>query len=140
MSESPTVSRRQARRDAMIVLYQRDLTGLGLEELYANLEKDRGYQPASYTRDVVGAVDTASGDIDLIIDSASRAWPAFRMAAIERNILRIAVYEIIKRPDIPVEVSIDEAVALAKRYSSREAGSLVNGILSHIAEEAANDD
>ncbi len=136
MSEEPTtVSRMQARRDAMVVLYQHDITGKAVEELYRDLELDRGHAPDAYTRETVAAVLAARDEIDAAIDAASRGWPAHRLAALERNILRIAVHELRRRDDIPMEVSIDEAVALAKRYCSREAAALVNGILGKIAQE-----
>ena len=132
----PTISRRQARRDAMVVLYQRDITGAGIDELYRSLEAETGHAPDDFTRQEVEAVIASQGGLDAAIDAGSQGWPAHRLAALERNILRLAVYEITRRDDIPFEVSIDEAVALAKRYCSREAGTLVNGILGKIAEEA----
>jgi len=134
--ETPTISRRQARRDAMVVLYQKDITGTGLEELYESLEKDRGHPPAEFTREEVEGVLADTAGLDAVIDDVSEGWPAHRMAALERNIIRLAVHEMKCRDDIPAEVSIDEAVELAKRYCSREAGALVNGILGKIATEA----
>lgn len=130
-----TVSRRQARRDAMVVLYQHDITGGEYAELFANLEKDRGHEPAPFTRELVEGVDSHREEIDGSIDRYSINWPAHRIAALERNILRIGVYEIGFRDDIPAETSIDEAVGLAKRYCSREAGVLINGILGKMVEE-----
>ncbi len=134
---SAAVSRRQARRDAMVVLYQRDITGAGLDHLFAALEKETGHAPDGFTREEVQGVLAAKDDLDLAIDAASSSWPAHRLAALERNILRLAVFEIRARLDVPAEVTINEAVALAKRYCSREAGSLVNGILGKIAQEAS---
>jgi N utilization substance protein B len=133
---TPATSRRQARRDAMVVLYQHDITGAGLDDLYQGLEKETGHPPDAFTREEVDAVMGGRDSLDAVIDATSEGWPAHRMAALERNILRLAVYEITRRDDIPLEVSIDEAVALAKRFCSREAGTLVNGILGKIAEEA----
>lgn len=134
--ETPTISRRQARRDAMVILYQRDIAGAELSELYGNLEKNRGYPPADFTREDVEGVIGIMDELDFAIDLVSEGWPAHRMAALERNIIRLAVFEMKSRDDIPTEVSIDEAVELAKRYCSREAGALVNGILGKIATEA----
>lgn len=136
---SETVSRRQARRDAMVVLYQRDITGGDFDGLFANLGKDRGYAPAIYTREVVEGVEGNRQEIDARIDRVSLNWPAHRIAALERSILRIGVFEIIFRDDIPAEASIDEAVGLAKRYCSREAGVLINGILGKMVEEEETD-
>ena len=130
------VTRRQARRDAMVVLYQMDLTGGGLEELLGNLEAETGHAADRFTREDVEGVLALMNDLDRAIDAASESWPAHRLAALERSILRLAAYEIMERPDIPVEVSIDEAVALSKRFCSREAGALINGILGKIAQEA----
>lgn len=140
MEEAPKASRRQARKDAMVVLYQHELTGAEPERLYPGLEQDNGYPVEEYTRQLVAGVLDGAARLDAMIDRASRNWPAHRLAPLERNILRIAVYEIGQREDIPVEVSIDEAVTLAKRYSSAEAGSLVNGILSHVSEEVSGDE
>jgi len=129
------VSRRQARRDAMVILYQHDLTGAGIDALYENHRREKGYPPDDFTRAEVEAVLDMKDEIDATIDAVSQGWPAHRLAALERNILRIAIFELYHRRDIPTEVSIDEAVALAKRYCSNEAGSLVNGILGKIAGE-----
>jgi N utilization substance protein B len=137
MSEAGEVSRRQARRDAMVVLYQHDVTGREPEQLFEGLERERGYPTAEFTRLLVDGVLAQAAELDCAIDRASPDWPAHRLAALERNILRIAVYEMMHRQDIPAEVSIDEAVALAKRFCSREAGSLVNGILANVAGEDA---
>lgn len=123
----------------MVVLYQHDLTGTDLDQLYRGLEQENAYPVADYTRQLVDGVLGSTAELDGSIDRASRGWPAHRLAPLERNILRIAVYELKLREDIPPEVSIDEAVTLAKRYSSREAGSLVNGILSHVSKEVDGD-
>lgn len=138
--EIPTASRRQARQDAMVVLYQRDLTGNSLEDLCKNLESERDYAIDEYTRVLAKGVLSREQQLDAAIDEASKGWPAHRLAALERNILRIAVYEMNYEPEIPVEVSIDEAVTLSKRFCSREAGSLINGILGRLAEKDGKDD
>jgi N utilization substance protein B len=132
---SSSTTRRQARRDAMVLLYQHDLTGGALEDLYDNLEREEARELDSFTRDEVEAVLASRNEIDAVINANADNWSAKRMAALERNILRLAIYEIQSRDDIPAEVSIDEAVELAKRFCSREAGSLVNGVLGRIAEE-----
>lgn len=93
-----------------------------------------------FTRDEVGGVLAALAEMDAAIDAASRGWPAHRLAALERSILRLGVYEIKRRDDIPAEVSIDEAVSLAKRFCSREAAALVNGVLGNVAAGRDNRD
>ncbi|MHB0866122.1 MAG: transcription antitermination factor NusB [Thermoleophilia bacterium] len=130
---APDVTRRQARRDAMVVLYQHDITGASIDDLYDNLKQESGHMADGFTREEVGGVLGALAEVDAVIDAASRNWPAHRLAALERSILRLGVYEISRRDDIPAEVSIDEAVSLAKRFCSREAAALVNGVLGNVA-------
>lgn len=72
-------------------------------------------------------------DTDELISEFSHAWTIQRMPAIDRNILRLAIFELLGRPDVPVAVVINEAVELAKRFSTEESGKYVNGILSAIA-------
>lgn len=129
------ISRRQARRDAMVVLYQHDITGAGLEQLYNNLQQEYGHYPDEFTLEEVEGVLAHKDSLDRVIDAHSEGWPAHRLAALERTIMRMGVYELQKRADIPVEATVDEAVHLSKRYCSREAAALINGVLGQIAEE-----
>ena len=121
--------RRAARRTALFVLYQWDLTGQPLASLYEGEVDD-------FARGLAEAVVERAEDLDRRITQASEGWPADRLGALERNILRIGVQEL-DRGTVPVEVAINEAVELAKRYASEDAGRLVNGILSRIAREEA---
>jgi transcription antitermination protein NusB len=121
--------RRQARRTAFILLYQWDLTGQPLASLY-----DGEVDP--FARETAEAVAARAEELDRSIDEAADDWTADRLGAPERNILRIGVYEL-ETGRVPPEVAINEAVALAKRYASDDAGRLVNGILGRIARERA---
>ncbi len=134
MSAEREGGRRAARRQAVILLYQHDVTGLGTEELERNAERE-GAPVDPFTRALVEgvAVDTAS--LDRLITDAAEGWTAERLAPLERNILRVAIHELLDWPDIPAAVSIDEAVELAKRYCQPEAAALVNGILGRIASD-----
>jgi N utilization substance protein B len=123
------VSRKAARRDALFVLYQWDVTGQPLASLHEG-ELD------PYAREVVDGVAGEAAELDARIDDASSEWSADRLGALERNVLRIALWEL-DRGDVPLEAAIDEAVSLAKRYSSEDAGRLVNGILGRVVREAA---
>jgi len=120
-------SRRQARRAALFALYKADLTGRPLE-----LDP----QSDEYTEQLAREVSARTGELDARISETSSGWPAGRLGVVERNVLRIAVHEI-DTGLVPPEVAIDEAVTLAKRYASDEAGKLVNGILGRVAREAA---
>ena len=118
----------------MVILYQHDLTGAPIDRLYNNLQEEDGHAPDRFTREEVESVLAMSAELDADIDSYSKGWPAHRLAALERSILRMGAYELKQRPDIPAEAAIDEAVSLAKKFCSREAGALVNGVLGKIAE------
>ena len=89
---SSSTTRRQARRDAMVLLYQHDLTGGALKDLYDNLEHEEARELDSFTRDEVEAVLGSRNEIDAVIDANADNWSAKRMAALERNILRLAIY------------------------------------------------
>ena len=123
------ISRREARRAAVFVLYQWDVTGTELGSLYEG-------DVDEYTRTVAEAVAAHAGDLDARITAASDDWPSDRLGAVERNILRVALEEL-DTDEVPVEVVLDEAVTLAKRYASDDAGKLVNGILGRIVREMA---
>jgi N utilization substance protein B len=129
MAAEMPLSRRQARRTAFILLYQWDVTGQPLASLYEGEVDD-------FARETAEAVAARAEELDRQIDEAAEEWTADRLGAPERNILRIGVYEL-ETGRVPPEVAINEAVALAKRYASDDAGRLVNGILGRIAREKA---
>jgi N utilization substance protein B len=124
-----TLSRREARRTAVFLLYQQDVTGTPLASLYEG-EVDE------WAREVADAVAERREALDARIDELSEGWPADRLGAVERNVLRVGLYEL-ERGDVPAAVVADEAVGLAKRYASDEAAKLVNGILGRVIREAA---
>jgi N utilization substance protein B len=121
------VSRKSARRDALFVLYQWDVTGKPLASLHEG-ELD------PYAQELVDGVAAEVESLDARIDDASSEWSVDRLGALERNALRIALFEL-GRGEVPLEAAIDEAVSLAKRYSSEDAGRLVNGILGRVVRE-----
>ena len=123
-----STGRRRARRAALFVLYQWDVTGQPLASLYEG-ELD------AYTKELAEGVAAEVDHLDSTIGDASSDWRPERLGALERNILRIALYEL-DRDEVPLEVAIDEAVRLARRYASEDAAKLVNGILGKVAKEA----
>ena len=123
-------SRREARRAAVFMLFQWDVTGAALGSTYEGEVDD-------FARETAEAVAERAAELDRRIDEATEDWPAERLGALERNVLRVGIYEL-ETGRVPTEVAIDEAVRLAKRYSSDEAGKLVNGILGRIAREKAS--
>ena len=126
-------SRRQARRVALVLLYQRDVTGRDLADLYAAYEVDARSPVPPYARELVEEVTADPARLDVLIAEHARDWSVDRIAAIERAALRIAVLELAEKPEVPASVAIDEAVRLTKRYASPEAASFVNGVLGGVA-------
>jgi len=123
------IGRRRARRQALFLLYQWDLTGQPLASLYEG-------EPDEYARQLAAAVASRAPALDERVTAASEGWPADRLGTLERNILRIGVYEL-EEETVPKDVAINEAVVLAKRYASEDAARLVNGILGRIAREGS---
>ena len=123
------ISRRQARRQALMLLYQWDLSGAELGSQYAG-EID------PWARTLAEEVTARAPELDARITAASHDWTADRLGAVERTALRVAIHEL-DRAEVPVEVAIDEAVTFAKRYATDEAGKLVNGILGKVQRSEA---
>jgi N utilization substance protein B len=121
--------RRAARRQALTLLYQWDLTGQPLASLHEG-EVD------PFALELAEEVTQHAAALDVRITEAAHGWTADRLGVVERNVLRMAIREL-DRGEVPVEVVIDEAVLLAKRYASGDAPGLVNGILGRIVREAA---
>ena len=128
-----SASRRQARRVALVLLYQHDVTGHDLAELYAAYEVDARSPVPPYAQELVESVLEDPGRLDMLIAEHATGWTVDRIAAIERAALRIAGLELAEPPDIPASGALDEAVRLTKRYASPEAATFVNGILGGVA-------
>ena len=121
--------RHAARRNALFLLYQWDVTGQPLASLFEG-------DVDEYARRLAEGVVEHASTLDEQITAAAEGWTANRLGAIERNVLRIAIHEL-DGAEVPEAVVIDEAVELAKRYASDEAGRLVNGILGRIQRDRA---
>jgi len=119
------VRRSDQRRAAVFALYQGEVTGREPAE-------ERG-DSKPFTQDLVAGVEEHRAELDEEIARLARGWELDRIAALEKSILRVALYELRHRDDVPAEVAIDEAVSLAKRYCGAEAPGFVNGILGTAA-------
>jgi N utilization substance protein B len=119
--------RSDQRRDAVFALYQSDVTGKPLAELLA------GAKP--FTRELAEGAQAERAELEAEIGRLARGWELDRIAPLERSIMRVALYEIAHRDDIPTEVAIDEAVGLAKEFCGADTPGFVNGILGAAARE-----
>ena len=122
--------RTEQRRAAVVALYQQDVTGRPLDEL---LDRDAPL----FTRELVEGVDFEREEIDALIERRAEGWTLDRIAPLDRNILRVALHELLHRSDVPDEVAIDEAVEAAKELCGADAPGFVNGILGAVMRERA---
>jgi len=122
------VRRSDQRRDAVFALYQREVTGRPADEL---LEAAK-----PFTRELVRGVEEHREELDQLISRHSEGWALNRIAQLERSIMRTALFEALHRDDVPVEVALDEAIELTKRYCGTDAPGFVNGVLGAAVAEA----
>ena len=130
------MKRREGRELAFQFLFQFDFTGKRPERKDFDgfwAEKDADADIKKFTEDIVNGTIENLKEIDAAIQGAAENWFLQRMAAVDRNILRFAVYELMYRNDIPSAVTINEAIEIAKRYSAGESASFINGLLDKIA-------
>jgi transcription antitermination protein NusB len=124
-------ARRRARERALELLYEAETKGLSPSELLAELP----VAPEGYASQLVQGVEQRAEEVNGLLRRHAAGWTVERMAAIDRCVLRIATYELLGEPEVPVAVVLDEAVDLAKAYSTEDSGRYVNGVLSGVAGE-----
>jgi transcription antitermination protein NusB len=127
--------RRQARERALSLLYEAETKSQSPAEIVA----EQVLEPDPFTADVVRGVESAGEEIDALITRFARNWPLARMPALDRTLLRMGVYELTHRPDVPTGVVLSEIVDLASEYSTDDSGPFVNGVLAAIAAEVRID-
>jgi N utilization substance protein B len=123
--------RSEARERAMALLYEAEAKGEPVVAVLAALPAD----PDPLAVLLVEGVAARRHDVDGLIASHARGWSLARMPVLDRVVMEIAVYELLARPDVPTAVVIDEAVELAKRFSTDDSGRFVNGVLAAIARQ-----
>jgi N utilization substance protein B len=124
-------SRHQARERAVTLLYEAELKGCRPTEVVGDL----AMAPDPYTASLIGTVETRAAEIDSLIADAAIGWELDRMAVVDRNVLRLAVAELLDSPDVPTPVILNEAVELASAYSTDDSGRFVNGVLATVAQQ-----
>jgi transcription antitermination protein NusB len=133
------MKRRKAREYALQILFQVDFTEKkldrkGLDEFWS--DKNEKKEIREFAEELVKGTLEKLGEIDTTIEQLAENWLLRRMAAVDRNILRFAAFEILYRRDIPCAVTINEALEIAKKYSSSEAAPFLNGVLDRLAKGA----
>jgi N utilization substance protein B len=122
------VRRSEQRRAAVVALYQADVTGRPLEQVVPR-------RASAFTRELVEGVDRERDEIDGLIERYAEGWTLERMAPLDRNILRVALHELLHREDVPAEVAIDEALETAKEWCGADTPRFLNGILGAVMRE-----
>ena len=133
-------TRRKSRELALQALYQGELTGqngiLDFEGFCAHFQVNKKSIP--YAKKLVDGIQEKGEVLNQLISKYAENWRLERMSLIDRNILRLAVYEVHYQDDVPASVAINEAVEIAKRYSTDDSGPFINGILDAMAKEEAS--
>lgn len=132
-------SRRKGRELALQMLFQLDMVRTGVEEAIKTFWQTQEELPSEDTKDfceeIVRGVAEHHDEIDGFVEATSSNWRLNRMPVVDRNVLRMAVYEMLYRNDIPTTVTINEAIDVGKRFGSEDSGAFINGILDKIAEK-----
>lgn len=141
--------RTDERRAAVFVSYQRDVTGASIDAIAvrggfappSESGVDRpGLELTPFARELAEGVESSQAELDELIAAHAVGWDVERIAPLERAILRVALYEMLHRPDVPDEVAIDQAVETAKLYSGLDAPGFVNGILGGVMKRLARNE
>ena len=130
--------RTRSREIALQMLYQVDARGSeALEDLEAFLDREAFSEPEvrAFAKELVEGTIEHIDEIDGVLQRAAQNWKIDRMAFVDRNVLRMAIFELLHRPDVPSKVTINEAIELGKRYSTQQSGAFINGILDRIRRE-----
>jgi len=134
-------ARTKARKRALDILFQSDVRGDEIATILAAEAQRAAAEPAResswlYAREIVDGIIDNKSEIDEMITTFAKDWPLNRMPAVDRALLRIGAWEILYNDDVPTAVAIDEAVELAKEFSTDESGAFVHGVLARIARSA----
>ncbi len=125
--------RTRARELALQFLYQVDIVERPVAELDGFLrDEERDAQTRKFAKRIVEGTLAAREEIDEVIQGVAQNWNISRMAVVDRNVLRLATFELLKCEDIPPKVAINEAIEIGKRFSTQNSGAFINGILDRI--------
>ena len=138
MEKVKLINRKKAREDAFLLLFENSFNSYSLDEilkLKSEIEdkENKNERIEEFTKELFEGVKEHQEKIDILINEHSKAWSKDRISKIAMTILRLSIFEILFREDIPSGVSINEAVELAKKYGSSEEPGFINGILGTIS-------
>ncbi len=132
--------RRQARELAFRAAYQADVTGdpveRCLQEILEDLEEEADHDAREFAGALVSTLALHQPEIDAVVSRIAKNWSLARMAATDRSVIRRAAAELLYHVEVPVRVTLDEAIEIAKKYGMETSGAFVNGILDRLAHDA----
>ena len=135
-------NRRKGRELALQALYQIEMTGdrssAAVDLFLSHFEG--GPKAKEFARRLVSGVISQQGEIDHLIEQSTEHWKLIRLAKVDLMILRMATYELVFCPDIPLHVSLDEAIEIGKRFGTSDSANFINGVLDHVAHLNATKD
>ncbi|HHF52276.1 MAG: transcription antitermination factor NusB [Candidatus Aminicenantes bacterium] len=129
------MGRRKSRETALQILFQLEFNDIMEERSLDRFWKDRKGQNSEYVQELISGVVSNKDEIDSLIQAYSKNWRLSRMLCIDRNIMRLAVYELLFGEGMPVAVAINEAVELAKKFGGNESAKFINGLLDALSKE-----
>jgi len=132
-------TRRVAREVAIQVLYAQEMTHMPVGEIVSDQTREKDDRYRDFMMELVRATIRYKEKLDLIIQEKSFRWEIDRIALLDRIILRLAISELYYFPDVPAKVTINEAIEIAKKYSTENSGKFINGILDNVKSELGKD-
>ena len=132
------MTRKESRELAFVILFEQAFTGETAEEIVECAKESRDIEPDLFTEALVFGAEANSQEIEDVIKENIKGWSLSRLSKVTQAILRISVFEIKYMPEVPVSVSINEAVELAKTYGGKDDAPYVNGVLSAVAKNPEN--
>lgn len=132
------MTRKEAREETFILVFEKEFNGDSLEEVLDLAVQVRDITPDDYIKNTFFGVFSCIEELDDIISECAVGWSIKRISKTALAVLRLAIYEILKVDEIPVSVSINEAVELCKKYATKEDASFVNGILATVSKRVEN--
>ncbi len=135
-----SMNRSESREKAFLLLFESSFKSDGVEEIIESARIDRNEKISNFTIELFRGTTENLTDIDIYIEKYLKGWEKNRLSRVVISILRLAVFEMIYQKEVPVSVSINEAVELAKKYGYGEDSSYINGVLGSLSKEIAKKD
>lgn len=127
-------SRSKARKAALDLLYESDIRKGSAADLLLKRISEMEYEAREFTKELIEGIDSNKRKIDELIATYSKGWDMDRMPVLDRNILRLAIFELLWSKSVPEAVAISQALELATNFSTEESGKYINGVLSKVLE------